>query len=273
MCLSQNIKRFRLEKKLTQEQLASSLGVSAQAVSKWEVNENYPDGALLVPLANQLGVSLDELFGNNEVYFSDILKKTMRIIAEAKEEERFNIARDIGWHIARGLMEFKDVDEEFLESEANEIPLSCFLNDYGFTLISNAAEPFFSLFPEPKGGFGKFIEDKDMLSKIFSALSSVDTLTALEYLYKRTNRYVFESAVLARDCGISDDKMGRVMSDLTELNIVSKKNVNINGQAHQLYYSNPSQSLIAAILMAKTIKYNGPYRMTAWIRKKPFISK
>lgn len=36
MSLSQNIKRLRLEKEMTQEQLASLLGVSAQAVSKWE---------------------------------------------------------------------------------------------------------------------------------------------------------------------------------------------------------------------------------------------
>lgn len=47
MCLSENIKNFRLKKDLTQEQLASRLGVSAQAVSKWERSETYPDGALL----------------------------------------------------------------------------------------------------------------------------------------------------------------------------------------------------------------------------------
>ena len=61
MSLSQNIKRFRLEKEMTQEQLASLLGISAQAVSKWETNETYPDGALLVPIANALDVSADEL--------------------------------------------------------------------------------------------------------------------------------------------------------------------------------------------------------------------
>ena len=62
MSLSGNIKRLRLEKNLTQEQLAAKLGVSAQAVSKWETSETYPDGALLVPLANELEGSLDVLF-------------------------------------------------------------------------------------------------------------------------------------------------------------------------------------------------------------------
>ena len=59
MSFSQNIKRLRTEKNLTQEQLAASLGISAQAVSKWETSETYPDGALLVPLANELGVSVE----------------------------------------------------------------------------------------------------------------------------------------------------------------------------------------------------------------------
>ena len=64
MSLSETIKKYRLEKGYTQEQLGAALGLSAQAVSKWETSETYPDGALLVPLANTLGVSLDTLFGN-----------------------------------------------------------------------------------------------------------------------------------------------------------------------------------------------------------------
>ena len=71
MCLSENIKNFRLKKDLTQEQLASRLGVSAQAVSKWERSETYPDGALLVSLSRELGASLDELFENNYVSMPD----------------------------------------------------------------------------------------------------------------------------------------------------------------------------------------------------------
>ena len=65
MSLSQNLKNLRVKKNMTQEQLANILGVSAQAVSKWETSETYPDGALLVPIANALDVSLDILFDNN----------------------------------------------------------------------------------------------------------------------------------------------------------------------------------------------------------------
>ena len=97
MSLSKNIKRLRIQKKMTQEQLASLLGVSSQAISKWENYDTYPDGSLLLPLSKILGVSLDELFGNEEVYLDDMLKKAERLMMTSKEEEQLNIARKIGW--------------------------------------------------------------------------------------------------------------------------------------------------------------------------------
>ena len=57
------ILRRRKEKGLTQEALANKLGVSNQAVSKWEGDVCCPDLQLLPLLADTLGLSLDELFG------------------------------------------------------------------------------------------------------------------------------------------------------------------------------------------------------------------
>ena len=56
------IKQLRLAASMTQEQLASRLGVSAQAVSKWESGTNMPDILLLPELSVIFGVSIDELF-------------------------------------------------------------------------------------------------------------------------------------------------------------------------------------------------------------------
>lgn len=61
--IGENIRRLRNEKKLTQEQLAETLGVTCAAVSKWERGDTYPDITLLFPLAHYFGVTLDELMG------------------------------------------------------------------------------------------------------------------------------------------------------------------------------------------------------------------
>ena len=63
--ISEQIKRFRNKKGLTQEQLGASVGVSMQAVSKWE-RGGTPDIELLPAIADVLDVSIDELFGRKQ---------------------------------------------------------------------------------------------------------------------------------------------------------------------------------------------------------------
>ena len=62
MTMGDRIKQKRKDLNLTQEELAEKMGVSYQAVSKWENNASMPDTALLHALAGILDVSLDYLF-------------------------------------------------------------------------------------------------------------------------------------------------------------------------------------------------------------------
>lgn len=59
------IKKLRQERRMTQEELGSLLGISFQAISKWENNLAYPDITLLPRLAQVFEVSMDELFACN----------------------------------------------------------------------------------------------------------------------------------------------------------------------------------------------------------------
>ena len=63
MTFAEIIVRYRRELGLTQEGLAQKLGVTNQAVSKWESGQSCPDIALLPQLADLFGITLDELFG------------------------------------------------------------------------------------------------------------------------------------------------------------------------------------------------------------------
>ncbi len=62
----ENIRRLRVERGLTQEKLAEFLGVSFQAVSKWERGETVPDLYMLPTLASFFAVTTDELLGMDE---------------------------------------------------------------------------------------------------------------------------------------------------------------------------------------------------------------
>lgn len=62
MSLGNNIKQLRIKSGLTQEQLASRIGVSAQSISKWETGSTMPDITLLPIISSEFGVTIDELF-------------------------------------------------------------------------------------------------------------------------------------------------------------------------------------------------------------------
>ena len=65
--LGQKIRELRRRDGRTQEALAEAIGVTSQAVSRWEANGGYPDMEMIPSIANYFGVSIDELFGyNNE---------------------------------------------------------------------------------------------------------------------------------------------------------------------------------------------------------------
>ncbi|MBM6774908.1 helix-turn-helix domain-containing protein [Olsenella profusa] len=64
--LGRRIARLRLEHGMTQESLAGRLGVTAQAVSKWENDLSAPDISLLSALARTLDVTVDELLGSGK---------------------------------------------------------------------------------------------------------------------------------------------------------------------------------------------------------------
>ena len=62
MNLGNKIRELRRANNLTQEQLAATLNISAQAVSKWEMGASYPDMTMIPTLAAFFRVTLDELF-------------------------------------------------------------------------------------------------------------------------------------------------------------------------------------------------------------------
>ena len=61
--IGEKIKTLRYEKGLTQEDVGTILGVSAQSVSKWERCEVYPDIEILPSLANFFNISVDDILG------------------------------------------------------------------------------------------------------------------------------------------------------------------------------------------------------------------
>lgn len=92
--LGKRIAENRKRLKLTQDQLAEKLGVTAQAVSKWENDQSCPDIATLPRLADIFGISVDALLGRETVHQGEVI--------DTDEDEK---EKD-GIHINNGKWEF-----------------------------------------------------------------------------------------------------------------------------------------------------------------------
>ena len=81
--LGSNIRNFRKNKGFTQEELAGMLGVTPQAVSRWESEAGLPDVSMIVPIAQTLGVTTDALLGYQQQSQDD---RVTRSIFEKMDE-------------------------------------------------------------------------------------------------------------------------------------------------------------------------------------------
>ena len=91
------IRELRSEKLVTQEQLAVFLGVTPQAVSRWESQYSYPDIELLPAIADYFSVTTDMLLGvrkeERELRLAELRKELLRLSEEGSPEERIAFAR------------------------------------------------------------------------------------------------------------------------------------------------------------------------------------
>ena len=150
MDIGKKIKNLRLEKEVKQEELAEYLGVSFQAVSKWETGASVPDIGLLPGIAVFFGVTIDELF-------------------QISDEAQFERIENMFWHERRIPQETFDHCVKFLEGVLRSDPknvraYSCLAYLYNHRAASDHdtaseyARKVMELDPEDKSGWVAFLE-------------------------------------------------------------------------------------------------------------------
>lgn len=132
MQLGEVIRKYRKENNLTQEEVATRLGVSAPAVNKWENGNSFPDIMLLAPIARLFGISTDQLLSYQEnltheeinqivIEMNEMFKKQSYLECfefAKKKVEQYPNCEQLIWQIAvildaqRMVQEVADEDKE-----------------------------------------------------------------------------------------------------------------------------------------------------------------
>lgn len=76
MKIGEKLKQARLNKKMTQEEVADKLYVSRQSISNWENNKTYPDIGNVLALSDLYGISLDELLKGSDNFMKHLEEST-----------------------------------------------------------------------------------------------------------------------------------------------------------------------------------------------------
>ena len=128
-----NLRRLRQAKKLTQEQAAEELGVSAQSVSRWECGNTYPDVMLLPEIARLYSVTVDDLYREKTAVYPNYASRLAAVYESSRDPMDFIRATD----------EFERlfVTEEYSN---NDMRLYGIIHQYMMNDCMNKAEKIFN---------------------------------------------------------------------------------------------------------------------------------
>lgn len=256
------IAELRKKKGVTQEGLAKAVGVSAQAVSKWE-NGGVPDVELLPEIADFFEVSVDELFGrtagsvNITTAIFDHIRKT-----KPDSEERFRASFELCWDMERAMFDFcGDVNEDVVahttvkDYEAINKPdaqqNSCVLTDYGFTQMGIANRlQYFLCVPEMKDKQKRLFNNVDYTA-FFGDLSDKDVFRAFVFLFSRDAKKAFTEQLLIKELNVSADKAQEIVGVLTKYQLVRKTQLELDDEIRDVYNLIPQPTFVGLLIFAR----------------------
>ncbi len=252
--IGKQIAVMRKQKGVKQDELAKAIGVSTQAVSKWE-NGGAPDVYLLPKIADFFGVSVDSLFGRKTVESADVYDVMAKNLRSLSNEQKFKKAFDYCWDIERGLFEVTSIKNKIKDFEEN-IPLdaqhySSIDCNYGFTRMGIANRlQYFLLVPEIRDTDKALFEGIDYPA-FFELLADKEFFNTLIFLNKRDSKKGFTKKLIMEKLGLSEDKVMQIFEALKQYKMLMNKEVESDEGVITVYMFYPTPSITALLIFAR----------------------
>ena len=274
------ILKLRKDKNITQDELGKILGVSNQAVSKWETGGGLPDIELLPSIADYFNVSIDTLFGREINDYNDISMGTSKHIQSFESDEIFKAALEHCWVIERSLFgsdntlnkenTLENINKKSLKYET----YSQILNDRGITFMRlNEDLQYFFLMPEAPGGFGNILNSGLEYQKFFNMLGEEDTFKCIYLLYERENK-PFTPKLFEKYLGIERQRATEILNRLKEYELIETSEIELDDEIQTVYNFNPNAAFVPLLAFAKEIiKPPHNFQNNYDIRNKPYLQK
>ena len=259
--LSEQIAALRKERGLTQEQLGNMVGVSAQAVSKWEKG-GAPDVELLPVLSRQLGVTIDALFGmegGEQVAVEDAVGRWLRGFPAKDRLDKFChlVWESIGYFVPEDLVLPDMSYPASCKIDGGDGIVQLFLTqvveESGMLLDVHADDlSFVTLWPKPKGGWAQWLAPMEEYRKLFAVLAKPGCLELLGDLIRR-NAYWFSPGVVTKHLKMPKETAVGLLEALTERDILSSMELELEDGKATVYRVAEPLKLIPFLLLGRVL--------------------
>ena len=231
---SKQLQKLRKQHGITQEQLAAKLGVTAQAVSKWE-NGSYPDGDLLPKIADIFDVSIDNLYGRGEEkrsFEQQVMDSMLTVYNSSTDSATDWLKKFINaiwamqltsWRECRyyyDIPDYKDADGSYISE--------CTCNKGMTYMRLNEDFRYFAFIEQPEKGFASLFSDLDKLSGLFEFLGDKMNLKTAMYLLSLDNGEVVSASTIAVHLGYPKEKIEKALQYLLSINSTNKEVLEIS---------------------------------------------
>lgn len=220
---STQLQKLRKAKGVKQEQLAEHLGVSTQAVSKWE-NGSYPDGDLLPKIAAFFDVSIDYLYGNetSSMCLEQQVEEYLRKKKQENDDGLTSLDRYKEFLWAMQGAENSDFSKEYsrykVRGKERGIAGSGVMLENGFTYMRMTEDlEYYCLLQLPEEGLESYFADTKELARLFELLAKEENLRILFYMCTMGNGERVRAETVAKSLNLSVESVKDCLEAFSEL--------------------------------------------------------
>ena len=274
--IGDQIKKYRVSKEITQEQLGHMIGVTTQAVSKWE-RGGVPDAESIPLIADALGVSTDMLFGReNTSTIVDMIINEIQLVDRAEAMKKmFHYL----WAASMAILNEKNIKDSLGIELVNNLKHSEGIGYYSRFCLNegimdarlNSDFKYFFFMPEPEKGFSASLGDLSNIAEVMSVLSNKDSLKILSFMYTRLNTPLSLSLIAART-EIPADRAEKLMKKMCDINIMKCSQIETENGFIMSYTFYNETVVLPVLFMVKEMREDKIINWGVWFdRNKPLF--
>ena len=234
--MGEKIAELRKSKSMTQEELATRIGVSPQAISRWENSATMPDIMLLPVLADILDITIDELFSTNKSAASE------RDIDLAPKDAYMSVL-DVLCKSFKRSSEYKA--EQLMQEFKDQRGVQSGIRSMNSDDTVYAADGLAVAYLAEKGTAVRLLED-ERIAEFFAALSNSAFRRAIEYLFEKG--FSLTPASAAAKFGIPEDEALNALLEITKFGFAIETEVD-NGEGNTVLVFMPANMYLLPMLL------------------------